>query len=272
MATVNIGKIKFNWKGTYAGGTDYVVDDVVEYNGSSYICILASTGNLPTNATYFEQMSSAGTNGTNGTDLTTTLTTQGDLVVRGASGLERLAIGSAGQALKVNSGATGFEFGTAGGILQVVSTEKTDTGSWTTSATRVDTGLQAIITPSSTSSKILMLWQLALGYEGSTSQDFIHLDRNGTEINLGDAGSGQKRANSQWGGSFSANKDNYMVHTYTGSFLDSPNSTSALTYKVQSSQIGSSNTHYINRSDRDGTYTAYDGRFVSNIILLEVGV
>jgi len=53
MATINLGSIKFNWRGTYAGGTAYVVDDVVEYNGSSYICILANTGNLPTNATYF---------------------------------------------------------------------------------------------------------------------------------------------------------------------------------------------------------------------------
>ena len=37
MATVNLGSIKFNWKGTYAGGTAYKVDDVVSYNGSSYI-------------------------------------------------------------------------------------------------------------------------------------------------------------------------------------------------------------------------------------------
>ena len=37
MATINLGSIKFNWKGTYAGGTAYVVDDVVSYNGSSYI-------------------------------------------------------------------------------------------------------------------------------------------------------------------------------------------------------------------------------------------
>jgi hypothetical protein len=81
MATINLGAIKFNWQGAYAGGTAYAVDDVVSYNGSSYVCILASTGNLPTNATYFEQMSSAGTNGTNGTDLTTTLTTQGDIFI-----------------------------------------------------------------------------------------------------------------------------------------------------------------------------------------------
>ena len=57
MATLNLGNIKFNWKGAYAGGTAYVVDDVVSYSGSSYICKLASTGNLPTNGTYWDQMS-----------------------------------------------------------------------------------------------------------------------------------------------------------------------------------------------------------------------
>ena len=97
MATINLGAIKFNWQGAYAGGTAYVVDDVVSYNGSSYICKLASTGNLPTNNTYWDQMSSAGTNGT---DLTSTLTTQGDLVYRDASGLQRLGAGTSGQVLQ----------------------------------------------------------------------------------------------------------------------------------------------------------------------------
>ena len=45
MATVDLGAIRFNWKGAYAGGTAYVVDDVVSSGGSSYMCILASTGN-----------------------------------------------------------------------------------------------------------------------------------------------------------------------------------------------------------------------------------
>jgi hypothetical protein len=105
MATINLGSIKFKWKGTYAGGTAYTVDDVVEYNGSSYICIQASTGNLPTDTAYFEQMSSAGTNGTDGTDLGTTLTTQGDIVYRDASGLQRLGAGTSGQVLQ--TGGTG---------------------------------------------------------------------------------------------------------------------------------------------------------------------
>jgi hypothetical protein len=45
-------------------------------------------------------MSSAGTNGTDGTDLTTTLTTQGDILYRDGSGLARLGAGTSGQFLK----------------------------------------------------------------------------------------------------------------------------------------------------------------------------
>ena len=102
MATINLGNIKFNWKGTYNAGTAYAVDDVVSYNGSSYVCILASTGNLPTNTTYWNVMSEAGTDGT---DLTSTLTTQGDIVYRDASGLARLGAGTSGQVLQ--TGGTG---------------------------------------------------------------------------------------------------------------------------------------------------------------------
>ena len=97
MATVNLGSLRFDWKGAYNGSTAYAVDDVVSYNGSSYICILASTGNLPTNTTYFQPMA---TKGTDGTDVGTTLTTQGDILYRDGSGLQRLGAGTSGQFLK----------------------------------------------------------------------------------------------------------------------------------------------------------------------------
>ena len=112
MATINLGSIKFKWQGAYAGGTAYTVDDVVSYQGSSYICIQASTGNLPTNATYWEQMSSAGTNGTDGTDLTTTLTQQGDILYRDGSGLQRLAAGTSGQVLQTGGSGANPSWGT----------------------------------------------------------------------------------------------------------------------------------------------------------------
>ena len=49
------------WRGAYSGATAYVVDDVVSYLGSSYICILASINNLPTNATYWQLFATTGT-------------------------------------------------------------------------------------------------------------------------------------------------------------------------------------------------------------------
>jgi len=57
------------WRGVYAGGTSYVVDDAVSYNGSSYICKLASTGNLPTNTTYWDVLAQQGASGSGSGDV-----------------------------------------------------------------------------------------------------------------------------------------------------------------------------------------------------------
>ena len=92
MATVNLGNIKLNWKGAYNAGTAYVIDDVVSYNGSSYVCIAATTGNLPTVTAKWNLMAEGG-------DVATTLTTQGDVLYRDGSGLQRLAAGTSGQVL-----------------------------------------------------------------------------------------------------------------------------------------------------------------------------
>jgi hypothetical protein len=110
MATVDLGKIRFNWKGAYAAGTAYVANDVVSSGGASYICILAHAAGTQavTVTAYWSIMSSAGTDGT---DVGTTITTQGDLLYRDGSGLQRLAKGTAGQSLKVNTGATAPEWG-----------------------------------------------------------------------------------------------------------------------------------------------------------------
>ena len=126
MATVNIGSLKFNWKGTYNGSTAYAIDDVTEYNGSSYICILASTGNLPTNTTYFQPMA---TKGTDGTDVGTTITTQGDILYRDGSGLQRLAAGTAGQALLTGGAGANPSWGDAGGGMATLIKKTSISGS-----------------------------------------------------------------------------------------------------------------------------------------------
>ena len=119
MATVNLGKIKLKWRGTYAGGTAYTPDDVVYYVdgsvGSSYICVANTTGNAPSS----DGTAHASWNYLAKGQATSPTTTQGDLIVRGASADERLGIGAAGKVLKVNSSANGYEFADGGKILQI---------------------------------------------------------------------------------------------------------------------------------------------------------
>ena len=109
MATVNLGRIKPIFKGAYAGGTAYVVDDIVTSGNETFICIQASTGNATSNASYWTKLAAKGTDGT---DVGTTITTQGDILYRDGSGLQRLAKGTAAQSLVMNSGATAPEWGT----------------------------------------------------------------------------------------------------------------------------------------------------------------
>lgn len=61
--------ISFIWKGAYDNGTAYVANDVVSYSGSTYICILASTGNIPTNGTYWSLMAQKGADGEGSGDI-----------------------------------------------------------------------------------------------------------------------------------------------------------------------------------------------------------
>ena len=114
MATVNLGKIKLKWRGTYASGTTYSPDDVVAYTDgsvtSSYICEVTSTGNAPSTGGTLHGSWGYMAKG----QASSPTTTQGDLIVRGASADQRLAIGTAGQVLKVNSSANGLEYGGSG--------------------------------------------------------------------------------------------------------------------------------------------------------------
>ena len=119
MATIDLGKIKLKWQGTYSGGTAYVPDDVVYYVdgsvGSSYMCVANTTNNAPSSGGTLHASWEYLAKGQS----TSPTTTQGDLIVRGASADERLGIGAAGKVLKVNSSANGYEFADGGKILQI---------------------------------------------------------------------------------------------------------------------------------------------------------
>ena len=268
MATIDLGKIKQVFRGTYDNSTAYAVDDLVVFTDgsvtSTYICTTASTGNNP---------SSGGTAHANwafiakGQAISPT-TTQGDVIVRGASADQRLAIGAAGKVLKVNSGGNGLEYGIGGGIVQVVTTKKTDIFS-TTSTSIVDvTGFSATITPSSSSHKVLVL--VHIGHFVSDDAMTIHLTLgDNTGILQGDAASGKLPVSAgQYAGGSSQGEGYYGARGVPLMVLHSPNTTSATTYKVRCRV--NTGTGYINRNMQDGSQ--YNFRAASTITLMEVAV
>ena len=124
MATIDLGKIKQVFRGTYNNATAYVPDDLVVFTDgsvtSTYICTTATTGNNPSSGGTAHGSWAYVAKG----QASSPTTTRGDVIVRGVSADERLAIGTAGQVLKVNSGANGLEYGAGGGVVQTKSTEK----------------------------------------------------------------------------------------------------------------------------------------------------
>ena len=105
MATIDLGKIKMVWRSAYNNATAYTIDDVVSHNGTSYICIAATTGNTPPNATYWNVLAQGGT------DLGATLSNNQVAIKNNSGNIAGVNIGTAGQVFKVNSGANGYEFG-----------------------------------------------------------------------------------------------------------------------------------------------------------------
>ena len=196
----------------------------------------------------------------------------GTTVTLGGSG-DTLSVPS-GVTLNVASGATISNAGTQSGfgkVLQVVSTTKTDVFSASPASlpTTVDvTGLSVNITPSSTSNKVLVFYNVytscASGVSISVS---VILDRSGTNIAVGDSVSNHSQVTTYAASMQSTDGGSVSIHTMN--YLDSPASTSALTYKIKLGGF-SSNTIYVNRTGRDNDLASYDLRFVSTITAMEI--
>jgi hypothetical protein len=159
--------------------------------------------------------------------------------------------------------------GLAGGIVQVVSTTKTDTFSASVASGGISdevTGLTAAITPRSSSNKVLVMFSLALSSSGNNKGMEPILLRGGSEID-GARGASEGNRVRVSAGAFS---NNLRLATAANFFLDSPNTTSATTYSFKlHNGDSSSNTVYLNRSGTDSNTTEFV-RSVSTITLLEV--
>jgi hypothetical protein len=152
--------------------------------------------------------------------------------------------------------------GTTGGILQVIQTVKSDTFSVASTSYANITGLSASITPTSTTSKVLII--LSLGTVDATGNVLITGDitRAGTQIGIGDvAGS---RTSGGWARTpHDSNRNETVVYT----LLDSPATTSSTTYQARIRS--NSSTVFVNRTSGDSN-SSINPRTISTITLMEV--
>ena len=278
MATIDLGKIKQVFRGTYNNATAYAVDDLVVFTDgsvtSTYICTTASTGNNP---------SSGGTAHANWAyvakgQATSPTTTQGDLIVRGASADERLAIGAAGKALKVNASANGLEYGTAGRILQLVTNEKGDvvsvSGQNNGSSFADLTGINVTITPTVANSKIHVQFCLGkVSHSGnSTGVRFTQSVGGGTAnpIKVSTNPQSRKAVSTNIYGSSLINTGHAQAFNYQ--FVDTPSYSvgQAIVYQMQILTEGSGN-FVVNRTEDDtNNGNIYYARAFSTITAMEV--
>ena len=219
MATIDIGKIKPVFKGTYDNSTAYVLDDIVYYNGSSYVAKTSTTGNLPTDATKWNVLAS------------------------GSGGIwdSTLSLGTANQNVRVNSGATALEFYTpsGGGVLQYKVAVKKDTQTINSSSGVAITGTEVTLTPASASNKILVRGTICFGgddnlYGGLKIYRKIGSGSYGVITDaLGNADGNATRYTTPMQTISGGNSD-WKVYSNSFEFLDTPNTTSQVYYQMYS--------------------------------------
>ena len=164
----------------------------------------------------------------------------------------------------------------AGGkILQVKTFQKTDSATYSPDSQLVfkDTGMTLNITPSATTSKILVSFTLFGDFSGDASNHYLRIKRaiSGGSTSYITAADQGNRTGTLFIGAMGNSNDSgdRPVNMTMSDYVDSPSTTSAITYTIQhtSHSIG---TFYLNRSsDTDDQDAREDG--ISWIVLKEVG-
>ena len=158
----------------------------------------------------------------------------------------------------------GAPTGGGGSIIQVKMGTLTSVFT-TTSSSMVDTGLSVSITPKFSTSKILITVSLgSFQTGGRLKRALMNIVRDSTNVIVGDARTGVECTACVC---VRAADDNYAQIPLAFTVLDSPATTSAISYKVQATRGPDDQTVYLN-GNQGGD--AYSGNTASTITVMEV--
>jgi hypothetical protein len=146
--------------------------------------------------------------------------------------------------------------------VQVVSVAKTDAFSTASTSFTPVTGLSASITPTSTSSKIYVAVTMTGLANYAAFANYLRIMRDTTAIAVGDTAGSRTRSTFQMGQQTADHTSSAAMN-----YLDSPSTTSSVTYSVEIRVSGS--TGYVNRGIVDTDNAAW-ARTVSSINLMEI--
>ena len=157
----------------------------------------------------------------------------------------------------------------AGSILQVVQTVKTDVWSASPASTTyaVVTGLSVNITPTSSTSKILVMLNMWIGQQGYLFKGLVK--RNGNIIVQGDTYGSRPRTSFAGGPYAGGTNEAYSMSQVAFTYLDSPATTTSCTNTVEAANY-TTYAIYVNRSHQWQNTTDYDGVPVSTITVFEI--
>jgi hypothetical protein len=180
-----------------------------------------------------------------------------------------IAINGTGTISGVSAG--GLTSASNGRILQVVSAAKTDVTSYTTNinvgfASYSSTGVTASITPSSATSKILVLANLSVGVNSGSICVFV-LKRDSSFPILGNSASGYYQV-TQTGRGVGGNI--HGMHHSGIMYLDSPSTTSSVTYTVLGASEGAQIVYINGSGGNDLGSQSWSSRGASTITLMEI--
>ncbi len=174
-------------------------------------------------------------------------------------------------ASNISSGTLAAARYSGGKIGQVVSAHKDDLHSFSSSSTDTfaDLNVSLNITPTATSSKIFLISTVCIS-ESTSATIHVRLLRDSTVINkiaslqsdqLTDMNSVRYQAATPYGNA---------LYDVSNNYLDSPNTTSQITYKLQGTLGGSySGTYYVNRTN-DDVNNDFGARTPSNLTAMEI--